>query len=1107
MKKLVTLLLFFVVFGAVSFAQIQYNFSTGSTTYTGITGGNQFTWTMGTTQGDEGYTAPALIGFPFTYMGETQDTFQVTTNGIFRFGNNLASASLTNALNGTTRKVLAPFWEDMIAVDSSQITYQVAGNSPNRVLTVEWNLMKAPYNNSVANAQFQVKIYETTNVIEFVYGAGAAPDSAKFITASIGISNSLPILSANQATGQFYSVNPAGTAGNRVWHQTMGGEFNGIGFLPESGTVVRFTPATAPAPLSGTYTVGGAGANFATLSDAAMTLNKAGVSGAVTLNVNAGTYDDVFHLIDVAGTSSSNTITLKPAGSAGSVILSPLNGNYSTTAPGSTSGDAMIRLEGTQYVTVDGLHLIENTNNMTTRTKFNMGVLMRNSVYPVAGVATFKGARFNTVKNVLIDLNATANVANVGAIGIRLGTQGTNTTDTLGANSYNTIQNVIIEDFWRAAVQMYGFQGILNPDRGNRIIGVDGYCEFRNVNITTGASNDVRTIEMNAEFNPVIENVKITNIKSSVNTTNSVYGIRLNPANSTTDHISGNIVIRNVQIDGVWNEGAGTTTGLAVGMDIQQLMTGSTLLIDKCVVKNIYNNGSTTGRAFGLQLNNGASAGNVTTTIQNSYIYDLRAPRSTASGTATGPAIHGMNLQATAGAVTYNVYYNTVFLDGNTAPAGAAMHSTNLFWGNFGSGVLDLRNNILVNMTQGGTGRTSILFASSGTNFLKLAPTTNNNLLYADTAQTLDVIAYNAATDYVSLADYKAYVTPRDTFAVTEQVPFMSYATPVDLRINTGYPTQANAGALPIAGITTDYYGNFRNANTPDIGAEEFTNEVLAPSNLQASSQNQGYVQLNWTDNSGNEQGFYLERKDGDSTSVNAYSVIKTLIAGATSVRDSAIAPLTAYTYRIRAYNGIITSNYSNQAQVVTIVPVELTSFTATADKNNANLVWATATETNSQHFIVQRKLGSGDWTEAGLVKAAGTSTTTKNYTFTDRNLAAGKYSYRLKQVDFDGTSQTFDAVEVEVGIPTAFDLSQNYPNPFNPSTRIEFAIPTPANVTLDVFDISGQKVATLVSGYMNAGYHFVDLDAVRYGMSSGTYIYRISADKFSSIKKMILVK
>ncbi|MBK7867108.1 MAG: hypothetical protein IPJ75_09025 [Ignavibacteriales bacterium] len=414
--------------------------------------------------------------------------------------------------------------------------------------------------------------------------------------------------------------------------------------------------------------------------------------------------------------------------------------------------------------------------------------LLRLEAFPV-----FIGAKYNTVKNVMIDLNAMNGQPNAGAIGVRLGTQGTNTTDTLGANSYNTIQNCTIEDFWRAAVQMYGFQGILNPDRGNRIIGVNGgFCEFKNVNVNAGAAADIRTIEMNAQWNPLIENVKISNIKASVMVTNSVYGIRLNPANSATDHVSGNIVIRNVSIDGIWSDGTTPTTSLAVGMDIQQLGLNSTLTIDNCVVKDIYSNGSTTGRAFGLQLNNGFGTGANVTRIQNCNIYDLRAPRSTATGTATGPALHGMNLQATAGVVTYEVYYNTVLLDGNTAPTLAATHSTNLFWGNFSNAVLDLRNNILVNMTQSGTGRNSVLFGSSGTNFLKLAATTNNNLLYADTAQVLDVIAYNAATDYVTLADYKAAVAPRDTFAVTEKVPFMSYATPLNIRMNKEVTTLAN---------------------------------------------------------------------------------------------------------------------------------------------------------------------------------------------------------------------------------------------------------------------------------------------------------------------------
>jgi len=335
----------------------------------------------------------------------------------------------------------------------------------------------------------------------------------------------------------------------------------------------------------------------------------------------------------------------------------------------------------------------------------------------------------------------------------------------------------------------------------------------------------------------------------------------------------------------------------------------------------------------------------------------------------------------------------------------------------------------------------------------------------------------------------------------------MSYATPINIRMNKEVTTLANGDALPIAGITTDAYGNVRDLTTPDIGAEEFTTELNAPTALMAVSNNPSYVQLSWTDNTTAETGYYVERKNGDSTSINPYTVIQTLIAGATVTRDSTVAPLTIYTYRVRAFNTTLFSPYSNQATITTMVPVELASYSVTAVKNNVNIEWSTATETNASHFIIERKLSDSEWMEAASIKAAGTSTTTKSYSFSDRNVATGKYSYRLKQVDYDGTSETFTAIEVEVGIPTAFDMSQNYPNPFNPSTKIEFSIPVPANVTLDIFDISGQKVATVISGQMNAGYHFVNVDAAKYGMSSGTYVYRLSADKFTSIKKMILVK
>ena len=97
--------------------------------------------------------------------------------------------------------------------------------------------------------------------------------------------------------------------------------------------------------------------------------------------------------------------------------------------------------------------------------------------------------------------------------------------------------------------------------------------------------------------------------------------------------------------------------------------------------------------------------------------------------------------------------------------------------------------------------------------------------------------------------------------------------------------------------------------------------------------------------------------------------------------------------------------------------------------------------------------------------------------------------------------------VGVEDGeiIPTEFSLSQNFPNPFNPTTNIKFGLPKESNVTLRIFNILGEEVATLVNKVMPAGFHTVNFDASR--LTSGLYIYRIEADNFVQVKKMMLMK
>ena len=187
------------------------------------------------------------------------------------------------------------------------------------------------------------------------------------------------------------------------------------------------------------------------------------------------------------------------------------------------------------------------------------------------------------------------------------------------------------------------------------------------------------------------------------------------------------------------------------------------------------------------------------------------------------------------------------------------------------------------------------------------------------------------------------------------------------------------------------------------------------------------------------------------------------------------------------------------------VVPVELTSFTAASTGNAVTLNWSTASEVNNSGFEVERRNSSSGWTSLGFVQGNGTTTEAKQYSFIDNNVSAGNYSYRLKQIDFDGTFEYSNSVEVEVSTPSVYELAQNYPNPFNPSTSIKFNIPEAGNVKLIVYNLLGQEVNTLVNEFKSAGSYTINFDATN--LTSGVYLYKIEANGFVQTRKMMLIK
>ena len=189
----------------------------------------------------------------------------------------------------------------------------------------------------------------------------------------------------------------------------------------------------------------------------------------------------------------------------------------------------------------------------------------------------------------------------------------------------------------------------------------------------------------------------------------------------------------------------------------------------------------------------------------------------------------------------------------------------------------------------------------------------------------------------------------------------------------------------------------------------------------------------------------------------------------------------------------------------LTIVPVELTSFSATSNGEKVVLNWKTATELNNQMFEIERRTAEGQYITIGYVEGSGTTTEPQDYSYTDNLSQTGTFFYRLKQIDFGGRYEYSDEIEVEVTAPLEFALDQNYPNPFNPSTVIKYSIPDNGFVTLDVYNLLGEKVASLVNSVQEAGRYEVTFDASKF--ASGVYVYTLRSGSFNAVKKMILMK
>jgi trimeric autotransporter adhesin len=197
------------------------------------------------------------------------------------------------------------------------------------------------------------------------------------------------------------------------------------------------------------------------------------------------------------------------------------------------------------------------------------------------------------------------------------------------------------------------------------------------------------------------------------------------------------------------------------------------------------------------------------------------------------------------------------------------------------------------------------------------------------------------------------------------------------------------------------------------------------------------------------------------------------------------------------------------QSQTGGLLPVKLAVFTATVNGMSVLLSWQTITEVSSAFFQIEISAGAG-WVKVCELKAAGLSNSPKYYSYSDKNLLPGKYSYRLKMIDADGTFKFSNIVNVDLSIPAAFALSQNYPNPFNPSTKINYQIPQTGKVSIVVYNVNGTEIRNLFNGLQEPGNYNIAWDGRNNSgnpVASGFYMYSVKHNTSVLNKKMLLIK